>query len=90
MPPPPSTPKGSRGTGIFPSPPRSEQLLYEPITEKKVHQEPISDVLVTDTVIYTADHTGVIKAWVRPGVRAAEGAGKVAPASPGATGSGRR
>lgn len=32
----------------------------------RLHVEPMSDVLFTEAAIYTADHSGCIKVWLRP------------------------
>ncbi len=53
-------------SAICSAPLRSDMVVYEPLMERKLHSEPISDILVTDTVLYTADRTGVLRAWQRP------------------------
>ncbi|GAX85219.1 hypothetical protein CEUSTIGMA_g12639.t1 [Chlamydomonas eustigma] len=52
---------------IYPSVPHSEMVVYEPLMEHRLHVEPLSDVLVTESTIFTADHAGCLRAWLRPG-----------------------
>lgn len=55
--------------GLLPSPLRADMLLYEPLMQHRLHQEPLSDVLVTDFAIFTADATGCVRTWLRPTTR---------------------
>jgi len=59
---------GSSGLSgvLMPSLPRADMLVYEPIMERRLHSTPLSDLLLTSRMLYTADHGGVIKMWLRP------------------------
>ena len=63
---PPSCSPSPSSTLLYPSLPRADMLLYEPMMEHQLHSEPLSDVLVSESVIYTADHSGCIRTWARP------------------------
>ncbi|KAG2442792.1 hypothetical protein HXX76_002871 [Chlamydomonas incerta] len=55
-----------KSNGICPSLPRADMLIIQPIMEHRVHVEPMSDLLFTEDAIFTVDHTGNIRVWLRP------------------------
>ncbi|EFJ52199.1 hypothetical protein VOLCADRAFT_87114 [Volvox carteri f. nagariensis] len=57
---------GKSSSGICPSLPRMDMYIIQPIMEHKIHLEPMSDLLFTADAIFTADHTGSIRTWLRP------------------------
>ncbi len=64
--PPPAPPGNGKASTISPSTPRAEMLLYEPLMEHRLHPEPLSDLLVSEHMVFTADHTGCVRTWLRP------------------------
>lgn len=40
---------------------------------RRLHPEPMSDVLFTEEAIYTIDHSGVLRTWRRPQPEAGSG-----------------
>ncbi|GIL43152.1 hypothetical protein Vafri_973 [Volvox africanus] len=59
---------GKSSGGICPSLPRIDMYIIQPIMEHKIHLEPMSDLLFTEEVVFTVDHTGSIRTWLRPQV----------------------
>ncbi|KAG2495709.1 hypothetical protein HYH03_006309 [Edaphochlamys debaryana] len=55
-----------KGGGLCPSLPRADMYIIQPVMEHKIHLEPMSDLLYTEEAIFTVDHTGNIRTWVRP------------------------
>ncbi|KAG1671978.1 hypothetical protein FOA52_013350 [Chlamydomonas sp. UWO 241] len=51
---------------LAPPPTRGEMPLYEPLNDHRLHADPISDLLLTERMVYTADHGGCVRLWARP------------------------
>eukprot|EP01025_Chloroclados_australasicus_P069963 TRINITY_DN9973_c0_g1_i1.p1 TRINITY_DN9973_c0_g1~~TRINITY_DN9973_c0_g1_i1.p1 ORF type:complete len:490 (-),score=58.37 TRINITY_DN9973_c0_g1_i1:312-1781(-) len=52
--------------GILTNVRREEMEMVFPVNRVKIHLEPISCIVYEREVVFTVDHSGSIKAWVRP------------------------
>lgn len=66
----PSLGTSSRGSSarspIAASVPRAEMTLLAPVTQSKVHYEPLCDVVFLEDALVAAGHDGTVKRWRRP------------------------
>ncbi|GFR41197.1 hypothetical protein Agub_g1867 [Astrephomene gubernaculifera] len=62
-----------KSTNICPSLPRMDMYIVQPVMEHKLHLEPMCDLLFASDSIFTVDHTGNIRRWLRP---SADGVGE--------------
>lgn len=52
---------------ISPAASHLDMVFMPPVTQHKIHMEPLTDVLFTRLAIFTACYGGSLKAWQRPG-----------------------
>eukprot|EP01023_Acetabularia_acetabulum_P056450 TRINITY_DN6554_c0_g1_i1.p1 TRINITY_DN6554_c0_g1~~TRINITY_DN6554_c0_g1_i1.p1 ORF type:complete len:501 (+),score=90.02 TRINITY_DN6554_c0_g1_i1:154-1656(+) len=45
---------------------REDMEMVFPVNKVKIHNEPISCIVYMQEIVFTADHSGAIKAWFRP------------------------